>query len=79
MLRNIWIKLDLPEGKHLADASDEELALAINAEIGVFEMWFRAQSNEPLVGFERSLLRTFLAWKLKYEDTSDMPSEEDES
>lgn len=68
MLHNIWIKLDYPEGRHLKEASDTELAAAINAEIDTFEIWFRAQKNEPLVGFERSLLRTFLAWKLKYEE-----------
>ena len=68
MWHDIQIKLDLPEGKHLIDASDAELASAIDAELEVFQAWFRAQSNEPLVGFERSLLRTYLAWKLKYEE-----------
>lgn len=68
MLCNIRIKLDYPDGKPLGEASDTELIKAITTEINAFETWFKAQSNAPLVGVERSLLRTFLAWKLKYEE-----------
>jgi hypothetical protein len=68
MQHDIQIKLALPEGKDLVDVSDAELATALNAEIDTFEIWFKAQGNEPLVGFERSLLRTFLAWKSRYEE-----------
>jgi len=67
MLHNIKIKLSLPEDLALVAVPDLDLAAAMDSEIGEFEAWFKSIGNGSLVGIERSILRTFLAWKLRYE------------
>ena len=68
MLHDIQVKLTLPEGLPLVEATDEDLAEAMETEIGAFEAWFEDQDNAPLVGIERAIVRTFLAWKVRFEE-----------
>lgn len=68
MIYDLKIKLDLPEESNLDEVEDRPLAEAMDAEISSFEQWFRRQGNEPLVGVERAILKTYLAWKLRYEE-----------
>ena len=64
----VMIGLDLPEGTDQPHAcSNEELATAMKPEVQRFDQWFRRQGNEQLTGIERSILRTYLAWKFLYE------------
>lgn len=66
----IEIKLPLPENTDLSKLPDQNLAAAMDTEIDRFEKWFESKgNNNPLVGVERSIIRTFLAWKLKYEES----------
>lgn len=69
MIWNVQIKLDLPEdSKFISEVADRDLAKSMDAELGLFERWFREQgNNSPLVGIEMAILKTYLAWKLKYE------------
>lgn len=42
----------------------EEFARFVDPEISAFESAFVGLGQSPLIGIERSLLRTYLAWKL---------------
>ena len=64
---NLKIDLQLPEGKEPKQGTTEELSTAMDPELHNFETWFRAKDNQPLVGMERTILKTYLAWKLLYE------------
>jgi hypothetical protein len=69
MIWNVQIKLDLPEdSKFMSEVSAQDLAKSMDAELELFEQWFEEQGNNPLVGVERAILKTYLAWKLRYED-----------
>jgi hypothetical protein len=68
MIWNVQIKLDIPEdSKFISEVADRDLAKSMDAELGPFEQWFRKQGNSPLVGVEHAILKTYLAWKLRYE------------
>lgn len=41
------------------------LARIMEPEIQEFDRWFQQQSNSPMIGVEKAILRTYLAWKLK--------------
>jgi len=45
-----------------------ELAAAMDVELEAFDRWFRSQGNQPLARLERSILKTYLAWKLLHEE-----------
>lgn len=65
----VAIDLDLPEGVEKPHAcGDEEFAKAMVSEVEKFDEWFRGKGNQPLIGAERSILRTYLAWKFLYEE-----------
>lgn len=64
----VEIHLGLPGGKAVRDHSNEEIATGMDMELGRFEEWFKSKGNESLVPIERSILKTFLAWKLLYEE-----------
>lgn len=68
MIQVIAINLDLPVESDVKTVPDQELASAMDVEIKAFEEWFRTKGNDPLVGAERAILKTFLAWKLRYEE-----------
>jgi hypothetical protein len=63
------IKFGLPGGKSLASFSREELAAGMDTELGNFERFFVSQGNGKLIGPERAILKTYLAWKALYEET----------
>jgi len=64
----IKIKLDLPDGSELGEVDRKELSLAMNAELEQFSVWFEEQGNSPLVSAEQAILRTYLAWKLRFQE-----------
>ena len=61
------IKLDLPDGSKLDEVDRKDLSLAMSAELEPFSTWFESQGNSPLVPAEQAILRTYLAWKLRFE------------
>lgn len=67
MMWNVQIKLDLPGDPVISGVADQDLAKSMDAELSLFEQWFKEQGNNPLVGVERAILKTYLAWKLRYE------------
>jgi len=62
------IDLNIEAAKGLRQSSNEELSSAMEPEIERFQAWFTEQGNAGLVRLERSILKTYLAWKLLYED-----------
>lgn len=73
MFHGVQVNIDLPKGTTLQGADGPELAKGMEAEIDSFEKWFEGQGNAPLVNVERAIVRTYLAWKLRYEEA---PTEE---
>jgi len=67
MIYSVQIKLDLPGEPVISGVSDQDLAKSMDSELKSFGHWFEGQGNNPLVGVERSILKTYLAWKLRYE------------
>jgi hypothetical protein len=68
MIWNVQIKLDLPEdSKFMSEVSAQDLAKSMDVELELFEGWFMRQGNSPLVGMEKAILKTYLAWKLRHE------------
>jgi len=61
------IRLPLPGGKELADCNTSEISLAMNAEVDAFSAWMTATGNSSLVSMERTMIKTYFAWKLLYE------------
>jgi hypothetical protein len=66
--KSISVRLGLDPKKSFDDHSNTELASAMDTELTSFNNWFTRQGNERLTGMERSILRTYLAWKLLYEE-----------
>jgi len=64
--RTVEISFGLPGGKALQDYSKEELAEGMDLELRGFEAWFKKQGNHGLIGPERAILKTYLAWKTLY-------------
>jgi hypothetical protein len=62
------INLELPDGKTTRNATREEIAAGMDAELSVFQDWFMQQGNHALIGPERSILKSYLAWKVLYEN-----------
>jgi hypothetical protein len=62
----IDIDLALPDGKAgVQDCNAAELSAAMNNEMEAFDKYMRSQSGQdPLVRAERTLLKTYLAWKI---------------
>jgi hypothetical protein len=59
----VQINLELPDLK----SSPEQIAVAMDDELNRFQAFFTAKGNQPLMMIERSILKTYLAWKLLYE------------
>ena len=68
------IKIDISLDKPLKQSSNEELALGLDAELNKFTGWFRSKGNEPLIKIERAIVKTYLAWKLLYEERAEEES-----
>lgn len=68
MHQEVKVRLELPEGVSLGKAEGTVLAAAMEGEVNAFEEWFEGQGNAPLVNVERSIIRTYIAWKLRYEN-----------
>lgn len=68
------IRLDLDDSQELRAYSNEEIAKGMDLEIGEFESWFRRKGNSPLIGQERSIIKTYLAWKALYAETDVDPT-----
>lgn len=45
----------------------EELEKLVEEDLRMFEAWFRAKGNDPLVRSERAILKTYLWFKVKGE------------
>jgi hypothetical protein len=45
----------------------EDLAKGMDVELDAFQRWFMTQGNAPLMKLERSVIKTYLAWKLLHE------------
>jgi hypothetical protein len=60
----IQILLPLPEGREPKQCTKAELAVAMDAELGVFNKHMNEVMQDPLVPAERTLLREYLAWKI---------------
>ena len=64
---HVEIKLDIKPDQRVEDMQVSDLAASMVPEIVSFEEWFRSQGNQPLTGVERSILKTYLGWKLVFE------------
>lgn len=62
----INVELDI-EGP-LREQDHRVVGSAMDKEVEAFSNWFRSQGNGPLVPAERAILKTYLAWKLIYEE-----------
>jgi len=43
----------------------EKLEEEVDGELRLFEEWFKAQGNDPLVRSEKAILKTYFFWKVK--------------
>lgn len=68
----VTIRLDL-DGKTIDKADNEEIAAGMDTELAAFQKWFSSKGNHTLLGMERSILKTYLAWKLIYENEGQDP------
>lgn len=73
MYQPIQVHLELPDGRKTPkDCNPAELAAAMNAEVEEFNQYMRTLSGQdPLVRAERTLLRTYLAWKILHAQNPD--------
>jgi len=69
----VEIVFELPGGKALRDHTNEELSKGMDHELDGFEKWFRRQGNDNLIGPERAILKTYLAWKTLYAENDTDP------
>jgi len=62
------IELDLRTGdgdEPWVTATPEMMTRIIEPEVQAFEQWFVTLGQQSLSGYEKSILRTYLAWKLR--------------
>lgn len=67
------VRLEIDLGENTVDEVDftpEQLAAALDHELNKFNEWFASAGNQPLIHMERSILKTYMAWKLLYEDSA---------
>lgn len=62
------VKIKLELDRPLKECPPTQLADAMDSELSAFNQWFAGQGNEPLVKMERTILKTYLAWKLLHEE-----------
>lgn len=69
----IVISLNFPSGVCLKDCASDSpadrnvLSIAMNGELEAFNAYIKSTGLGPLVPMERSLIKTYIAWKLLYE------------
>ena len=68
--KSIEINLPLPEDRDLATCNNNEISAAMNTEVDAFSRWMQGTNNQGLVPLERTLIKTYLAWKLLHEKAS---------
>jgi hypothetical protein len=67
----IEINLALPDGRQTAkECNNAELAAAMNAEVDAFSRHMVGMEQDRLVPVERTLLKTYLAWKILHAQTA---------
>lgn len=71
MLKQIIIELELPDDKPIEACSHAAVGKGMDAELSKFENWFIKTDNSPLISSERAILKTYLAWKLLFENLKD--------
>jgi hypothetical protein len=69
-MSTIEIRLPLPDDKKLGDCNNNEINAAMNPEVDAFSRWMRDTNQEGLVPLERTLIKTYIAWKLLHEKAS---------
>ena len=69
----VEIFLDIDQDQEVKDTPLDNMGSAMDPEVLAFQDWFRAQGNQPLTGVERSILKTYIGWKLLYEEGSRDP------
>jgi hypothetical protein len=67
-MSRIPVEIEVPIDKPLKQESNEAISRALDAEVGAFTRWFAEQGNSGLVKIEVAIIKTYLAWKLLYED-----------
>jgi len=61
----IEIELPLPDGKAgVKDCNNAELSASMNTELDAFNKYMISIEQDRLVPAERTLLKTYLAWKI---------------
>lgn len=71
MTHVITVPLDLPEGKTIRQCDNRVVGDAMDPELDRFQQWLMSQGNDPLVRSEKAMLKTYLAYKLIYENADD--------
>lgn len=66
--QQISVKIELDPEASPHTVSPPEFGEALAKEIDAFEKWFMSQKNGPLVPSEKAMLKTYLAWKIRYEE-----------
>jgi hypothetical protein len=70
---SIEVDVALPDGRATPqECNPAELSAAMNTELEAFDRYMRNQSGQdPLVRAERTLLKTYLAWKILHASKAD--------
>lgn len=63
----VEIVLDIDQDRSVEDTPLNDMGKAMDPEVLAFQDWFLTQGNQPLTGVERSILKTYIGWKLLYE------------
>ena len=76
MKHTIEIDLPLPEGRRVPkDCNNAELAAAMNTEVDAFSKYMISVEQDRLVPSERTLLKTYLAWKILHAPNAEGPKD----
>jgi hypothetical protein len=69
----VQIVVDVDQEVAIDSLPPGQLGPAMDPEVLRFQDWFLKQGNQPLTGIERSILKTYIGWKLLYEESSRDP------
>lgn len=64
----VEIKVGIDHDQCVKDVPVNDLMAAMKPELDGFQKWFQERGNQPLTGVERSILYTYMGWKLLYEE-----------
>lgn len=62
----VALNLDLDE-RAVEEMGLVDVAQATSPELKAFQQWFCSCGNQPLMGIEKSILTTYITWKLLFE------------